>query len=291
MAAITQLFVDSRPEGGAVRLTFALPEGWPEVHILRMAPGRVPLSPTDPAGHLVYSGIPRAAGPDWRVWHSSANDSARRGLVWDLQAYEYVRNDERNLVDGTWDYYLYAKNGAAFSDPVLYTVEVQRRLQAYMSLDIKNLLYNRMRYHATDKKVQVLQQEHVMEGGRLPQVLLRVRHAVQSRDASEGESEQGVLRAVTFRATGEALILADDPQQRNDLILHFRTRLMGDFALLETLGWQGLELEDNDLLRDLSDRQVYAATLSLSGWVDGYIAVGMPYGVDTLYAAYRVYLD
>lgn len=293
MPTLADLLAYTRPEGGAVRFVFTQPAGYPEVHVLRMPTGVAPTSPTDPQGRLVFSGLPKRAEADWRVRLFAENPTLeRRGAVWDLQAYEGYGSEERAVVDGSADYWFWPKNGATFGDPVKQAVTVSRSLNSFLVLNVKQVLYNRLRYHAaaTTPTTTVLEQEHIAEGQAYPQVLLKVRHAIQTRDLSEGSTESGSIRSVTWRATADLLILATDPGQRNTLSAHFRTRLQGDLWLLEELGWQGLELSDQDRLNDLGDAQVYANEMTLSGLVDGHLTIGPSYTVQDLAAYYRTYL-
>ncbi|QWK20769.1 hypothetical protein [Thermus antranikianii] len=58
MARLTHVLAEPRPEGGAVRIRFMRPEGYPEVRVLRAPEGVALTGPEDPAGFLVWNGPP-----------------------------------------------------------------------------------------------------------------------------------------------------------------------------------------------------------------------------------------
>lgn len=279
MPAISHLLAESRPEGGAVRLTFSLPPDH-EVLVLRVPEGAPAPDPNNPppAARVVFMGVPEE-GPPYRFIRNPAVIPLRRAQVWDLEAFSDGHDDEPNRIDGaSWDYWVFPK-ADLYGEGVKITAEVVRTLSAWLSVNVKDLLYQRLRFHARPVGCTVAQQEHLIEGQPLPQALFKVRHTLVERHASQERDEKRSLRAVTYRASADVLLLADDPRERNTLVRHFRERILGDLWLLEELGWTGLTMSDLDQLADKQDGVLYASTFTLEGLILGYVSVPHPYQI------------
>ena len=275
MSRLTHILAEPRPEGGAVRIRFMRPEGYPEVRVLRAPEGVDLTGPDDPAGHLVWDGPPRPSRP-YPFVHRPDPDlpEALAGEVWDLEAFPAGWEDERNALDGgRWVYWLWPKRGGDYGEPATVAVEVARRAEARLVLDVKKLLYHRLRYHGEPKGVFVALQEHVHAEKPLPQALIKARYTLAERAMG------GVDGVSTFRAIGEVLVLADAPGKRDELAMHLSLRLLSDFPLLEALGWDGLTLSRMDRMLDLGDAVLYGAELTLEGVVDAYVAYDPPYRI------------
>lgn len=280
MPRVSYLTAEVRPEGGAVRLAFSLPSGFPQVLVLRLpagSPAPDPQSPP-PQAREVFAGQPEP-GPPYRFIRNAAEAPLQRGQVWDLEAFVDGHDDEPNRIEGaTWDYWVFPR-GDSYGEGTRVTANIARTLTTGLSVNVKNLLYQRLRYHARAVGATVAQQEHLIEGQPLPQMLLKVRHALQERHASEERDRERSVRAVTYRVTADVLILADDPRERNALVVQLRERLLGDLWLLEELGWTGLTMSDADQIADKEDAVLYGSAFTLEGIVLGYVSIPHPYRI------------
>lgn len=285
MNRLAHVLAEPRPEGGAVRITFMRPPGFPEVRVLR-APEGVDLSgPDDPGGYLVWDGPPKPSRPYPFIHHPDPGlPEELAGEVWDIEAFPASWAEDRNALDGgRWTYWLWPRAGGTYGEPVRVTVEVVRRAEARLVLDVKRVLYHRLRYHGEPRGVFVALQEHVHAERPLPQLLVKARYVLSERAVG------GDLQAVsTFRAVGEVILLADSPGKRDELAIYFTHRLLSDLPLLEALGWDGLTLSRLDRMMDTGEALLYAAEWSLEGVVDAYVAYGPPYRIGDYDLRWRV---
>lgn len=280
---VLHLLAEPRPEGGAVRLFLTLPQGYPWVRVLRTPEGTPLAGPEDPGGFLVWDGPPRPsrAYPFVREPRPSLPEG---GEVWDLEAFPAAFGEERRpLEGGRWTYHVWPKTPEGqYGEPATATVAVRREAEARLVLDVKRVLYQRLRFHGEARGVFVALQEHVHEQKPLPQALIKARYALAERAFGDRDL------TATFRAVAEVLLLAESPGQRDELALYFTARLLADFPLLEALGWDGLTLTRADRMLDLGSAVLYGAEMALEGILDAYAAYGRPYRIGDYTLEWRV---
>ncbi|WP_027894452.1 DUF4114 domain-containing protein [Calidithermus chliarophilus] len=273
-----------RPEGGAVHLLFSLPSPAARVRVIRLPAGQAPASPTDPAARLVFEGDPLRVGAfPFHLRPDPPRDPELYAEVFDLEAFAYSFGDDANAIEGQeWDYYLYALEGGAYSEAVRVRARPQRTARHRLRLEVKPLLYQRLKYHAQDAEggVFVAMEESLHEGHPFPVVLAKARYVLATRHLGHTRQAEGEELAVTYRAVGEVLILARDPGERDRLARHFRDRLVCDLSLFELLGWEDVKLQGSDVMQDFQDAVFYGHTLALDGEVDGFISHPLPWRVS-----------
>ncbi|WP_172958668.1 hypothetical protein, partial [Thermus scotoductus] len=228
-------------------------------------------------GRVVVGPIPFIRHPDPGL------PEALAGEVWDLEAFPAGWADERNALDGgRWTYWLWPRAGDVYGEPATVSVEVARRAEVRIILDVKKILYHRLRYHGESRGVFVALQEHLHTEKPFPQALIKARYALAERAMGDVD---GVS---TFRAVGEILLLADTPGKRDELAMYVTMRLLSDLPLLEALGWDGLTLSRADRMLDLGDAVLYGAELTLEGAVDAYVAYDPPYRIGEYDLLWRI---
>ena len=262
-----------RPEGGAVQLTFTLPDGYREVRVDRYPAGQTHNPVT------IFEGVPQRAGR-YRFGFSKSNptDPQQRGMVYDLEAFSDRFVDVPNRIDThTFDYWLMPKNDTGYTDDwvVVRNVTPKRLVHADMELDLKTTLYHRLRYHAgmfTEAPVWVGRQDHINGSQPMPQVLFKVRHVLTERPLGRTEQADSYTEHTSvFRAVCDIIVVCEDPGSRDRLGDHFRLHLLTDFGLLESLDYQSLKLNDQDNHINLPEINYYTRELSLEGDLDAYV--------------------
>lgn len=267
---VCEVTVRKRSEGGAVQITFTLPEGYPKATITRYVAGTLQQPTT------VLNGTPQPGGRYLFGYNKhGATDPTRRGMAWDLQAYVDRFGEEPNALDGhTFDYWITPQtaDGKA-GDPVVVTnVSPRRSVNAEMDIDLKTLLYHRLRYHAAffaESNVFVGRQDHINGSKGLPQVLFKVRHVLTERPIGRRDAGETIeTYTMTYRGIVDIMVVCDDPGQRDRLGDHMRLHLLSDFGLLESLDYVGLNLNDQDGHINLAEINYYTRELSLEGMLE-----------------------
>ncbi|MDW8358099.1 hypothetical protein [Thermus sp.] len=156
----------------------------------------------------------------------------------DLQAFPAAFGEERRpLEGGRWTYHVWPKTPEGqYGEPATATVAVRREAEARLVLDVKRVLYQRLRFHGEARGVFVALQEHVHEQKPLPQALIKARYALAERAFGDRDL------TATFRAVAGGPLPGGKPGTAGWLALYFTARLLADFPLLEALGWDGLTL-------------------------------------------------
>jgi hypothetical protein len=289
MPTLSHITTTARAEGGAVRISFGMPKGYPHVRVLRVPEGTPVGGPEDESAHLVWDGPPRAGEPSYR-FARNLEGTLERGEIWDLQAFGDRFDDAANLIDGhAWDYYLWPKHGSSYGESVMVKVTPQRSLHAYMALQVKDLVYQRARYHAAPRGVFVLKDEALHRQGP-PLLQIAERYVLADIHLGSEDDGDGSARTATFRGIAEARLLARTPAQRDELGDYFMMRFLGDLELFGELGWDELGMSARDNMADLGDALYYTREITLDGIVDAYIERTHPFDLGNVTFAWRVTL-
>lgn len=280
MPSISSLLTQPRPEGGAVWFSFALPEGFDEVRVLRVEAGETLTGPDDPAAHVVFDGTPEPAEPYNRSALLETHPLPRYG-VWDIQAFTDRFSDEENIIDTVaWTYLFYARAAdGRYGEPVEVTFTPARHLDVFFMTDVKDLVYQRARYHALLTKAFVAKQEHVHLHKGPPQVIVKIRQNLEQIMLGAEMVGQADETTAVFHSVAEVLILCSEPMERDELGNYFTERFLGDLELLNELGWDGLSLSTRDGMMETQEELFYTREITLDGKIDAIISRGHTYTV------------
>ncbi len=287
MSRLTHLLTTARAEGGAVRISFGMPAGFPHVRVLRTPTGVPVTDPNDTAAHLVWDGPPQQGEPSFRFARNL--DTADRGQIWDIQAFADQFNDRVNLIDDqSWDYHLWPRSGATFGQVSRVTVRPRRTVNTYLTLNIKDLVYQRGRYHAAPRGVAVIKHQ-ALQGHAPPLLQIAERYVLTHiHIGSEDREGGGESQMATLRGIAEARLIARTPAERDELGEYFMLRFWGDLGLFGELGWDELGLNARDSMVDLVDAMYYAREITLDGIVDAYLDRNAEIGLGNVRFAWRV---
>lgn len=293
MPEILDPLATPRPEGGAVRLTFGLTSDAATVYVQRVPAGDPAPTHGDPAVHVVFDGEPVQVDDDYR-FHRATKEPQPRYAVWDIEAFTEHFADAPNTIEGsTWAYYLYAVDGGGTPGAAtLITAAVQRRLDTRLTVNAKELVYQRARYHAEALGgLFVAKLEH-LHNEPPPQVLVKARHQHLDTHLSEMVVRAGTQVSTTFRAIVEVLLITRSPDERDDLGDALAPRLLSDLHLFGELGWDGLKLAWQDGMVTFNEQPHYTRSFTLDGLVDAHLirtdATGL---IDDIDPEWRVSLD
>jgi hypothetical protein len=257
---ITQARALPLPQGGAIHITFSMPEDSQKVRITRTT---INTPITDPSAKVLIDAIPDEGPYDERY-----TEDTPRGEYYDLETAPEFHNQKHNeVVAKGYSYHLESWDGTAWSTPVIVSATEQRRMTMIKGLDVKSMLFQRLSYYFLPyPKVKVHKTEYQTDQDSNQQVLVQTRAMFKGFDIGEITRSDGYGRHAFFTIIAEIRLKVNTSERRDEYGHFILERFLSDFPLFEAKGWKELTLNYRDTLEANDEKEPsYCRDFTLDG--------------------------